>query len=111
MGLSMSGLSLSHASPPHALIASRKGSKAGGSTATEQPAGGGDEAGGAGAGAPWQGGGDGGGTEQVRPAGAGGSEDLDLMYDPMLNCCARAAHEAVTYRPCKARPQHRSGVL
>lgn len=86
MGLSMSGLSLSHASPPHALIASRKGSKAGGSTATEQPAGGGDEAGGAGAGASWQGGGDGGGTEQVRPAGAGGSEDLDLMYDPMLNC-------------------------
>ena len=96
LGLSMSGLSLSHASPPHALIASRKGKAGGGGNdsvrashngaaaaaaasseppAEEQPANGEEQA---------VAGGEEGGAAGVD--GQGGSEDLDLMYDPMLNC-------------------------
>ena len=69
VNLSMSHLTLSsHASPPHALLASRKG-KAG-------AAGGGDDDG-----ADDGEGGGGGGRGEAK-----GSDDLDLMYDPTLNC-------------------------
>ena len=83
MGLSMSGLSLSHASPPHALIATRKGSKLGGVQALAGLSEGGG--GGAGGGAGDEGGGTADGAGHTG-APAAGNEDLDLMYDPMLNC-------------------------
>ena len=76
VGLSMSGLSLSHASPPHALIASRKGGKGGGMHPHGTEAANGAAAGEDGT-AAGEGGADGNG---------GSGEDLDLMYDPMLNC-------------------------
>jgi hypothetical protein len=82
-----SGLSLSHASPPHALIASRKGSRAhpaplggGGASDGGPAASGGAHASAGGAGAPSADLADG------RESAEGKHEDLDLMYDPMLNC-------------------------
>ena len=97
MGLSMTGLSLSHASPPHALIASRKARGAGplgvclsntldlpslGSGAMADDEVGGGEGVSCGNVATRD--------EAVRATidseKQGSSDDLDLMYDPMLNC-------------------------
>ena len=86
-----SGLSLSHASPPHALIASRKGSRAhpaplggGGASDGGPAASGGAHASAGGAGAPSADLAD--GRRDGRENAEGKHEDLDLMYDPMLNC-------------------------
>ena len=104
MGLSMSGLSLFHASSPHAINVSRKakGTSAGAGAsplgASVRPVADPSEGGPAGAAAAWEddqaagnsdGDGDRGDRDDERAAQAkavGASEDLDLMYDPMLNC-------------------------
>ena len=83
MGLSLGKLSLSHATPPHALIASRKDKPAAPNAhAAELPGGAADAAGGA----PGGPGVEGGVADGAEGEGAAASEDLDLMYDPMLNC-------------------------
>lgn len=83
MGLSMSKLSLSHASPPHALLASRKGKGIamtgantcrGATSSSQLSVGGADVPDSDGA------------NQGLADLGATRSEDLDLMYDPMLNC-------------------------
>ena len=55
------GLSLSHATPPRALVATRKGSKSAAGSA-ERPA------------------------EGTGPGGDDEREELDLLYDGILNC-------------------------
>jgi len=75
-----SSLSLSHASPPHALLASRKGKANTVGAESAQYARGAGADGAAGGGAS-----DFGEAADAEPD-ARPSEDLDLMYDPMLNC-------------------------
>ena len=61
MAMGARGLSLSHATPPRALVATRKGSKSAAGSA-ERPA------------------------EGTGPGGDDEREELDLLYDGILNC-------------------------